>query len=69
MLKTFAEVIKGFTVVDDIEELEDLGAEITEEETDDFWEEGMGGWMSFRVYKKDDIKYIAIRNGWVFRNP
>lgn len=37
--------------------------------TEEYYDEGLGGFVSFKIYESDGTKYICSREGWVFRNP
>jgi hypothetical protein len=37
--------------------------------TEEYYDEGLGGFVSFKIYKIDGVEYICSSEGWVFRNP
>ena len=66
MLKSFWDVTKGYIDVNELSTIENgnyCG------ETEDYYDEGFGWWVSFKIYEVDGVGYICSREGWVFRNP
>ena len=66
MNKSFWDVIEGYL---DVKYLDSISYGTYMGTTEEYYEEGLGGWVSFKIYKIDGVEYICTREGWVFRNP
>ena len=66
MNKSFWDVTEGYL---DVNYLDSISYGTNMGTTEEYYEEGLGGWVSFKIYKIDGVYYICTREGWVFRNP
>lgn len=62
----FEDVIDGYL---DVKYLDSIEYGTYKGTTEEYYEEGMGRWVSFEIYEIGGIEYICTREGWIFRNP
>ena len=56
-LRSFWDVTEGYL---DVHCLDSISYGTYMGTTDEYYEEGLGGWVSFKVYEVDGIKYIYV---------
>ena len=63
----FWDVTKGYIDIENISVLILNGEYVGN--TEEHWDEGLGGYVLYKIFDINGVKYICTRQGWVFRNP